>query len=70
MAFNPLESLSDSALWDTQLLLHLTCGRGKQPLRSKRRKFLCQLAQLVEQEFTRRSLPSPQPPYHVGQLRA
>ena len=70
MAFNPLESLSDVALWNTQLLLHLTCGRAKSPLKNARRKYLCTLAGLVEQEFTRRALPSPQSPYHVGQLKS
>jgi len=70
VSFNPLESLSDVELWNTQLLLHLTCGRGKQPLRNKRRSFLCHLAGLVETEFTHRSLPSPQPPYHTGQLKS
>lgn len=70
MAFNPLESLTDTELWNTQLLLHLTCGRAKTPLRSKRRKLLCNLAGLVETEFSRRALPSPQAPYHVGQLKS
>ena len=70
MSFNPLSSLSDVDLWNTQVLLHLSCGRGRQPLRSKRRKYLCNLATAVETEFAHRALPSPQAPYHVSQLKA
>lgn len=70
MSDNVLADLSDIELWNTQLTLHLNCGRNKATLRGNRRKFLCSLASLVEREFQRRGLPSPQPPYHTGAYKA
>jgi len=70
VAFNPLDALTNDELWNSQLLLLLTCGRSHSPLRQKRRAYLCSLATLLKNEADHRGLPSPSAPYHPGDLKA
>lgn len=60
---NPLEQLDDEALFDTQLVLELSCGRAKAVLKDKHRGRLCSLAQILKDEANHRDRPSPVPPF-------
>lgn len=69
MAINPLSVLTDDELWTTTLMLRLICGRNKAVLPSKRRKYMCSLAGLLDHEAENRGVPTCLPPYTVGNTR-
>lgn len=60
---NPLQNLTDDALFAGQLALSLACGRNRGILRSKHRNHLCYLANILNVEATNRGKPAPVPPY-------
>lgn len=66
---NPLESLTEDELWNTTLMLYLLCGRNKAVLPSRRRKYMCNLAGLLQQQQVNSGFAPCLAPYHVGQVR-
>lgn len=60
---NPLQNLSDEALYDAQLALELACGRNKAVTRDKHRTRLCTLAGILGLEADNRGKPQPTPPF-------
>lgn len=61
----PITQLSDSELFNAELVLHIACGRGKQVMKWKSRKYLCTLIQVLGAEANRRQKPRPSPPYRM-----
>ena len=51
------------------MVLSIACGRNQSVLRRKRREYLCYLRHALDYESEIRGLPTPKPPYGVGQLR-
>ena len=66
---NPLSDLTDTELWNIQVLMSLVCGRNHSSLTKKRRQYACRLAQPLKVEADLRGLSSPQPPYGVGDFK-
>jgi hypothetical protein len=66
---NPLASLTDAQLWNSQLLLQLACGKAHQALAHKRQQYFCTLFRLLKIEADVRGLPSPAAPFYVGDLK-
>jgi hypothetical protein len=69
MAINPLDSLNEVELFNTTLMLRLICGRNKAVLPKKRRKYMCSLAGLLDEQATNKGFAPCLPPYHVGQQK-
>jgi len=65
----PFAGVSDVELWNMQVLQNIICGRNHSALAKKRREYACRLARPLKIEADLRGLPSPQPPYGVGQFR-
>lgn len=70
MSFDPLAGVSDTMLYNVQLLLALTCGRSKSQLRDKRREILCSFNQVLKPYSESRGVTPPAAPYHPGDLKA
>jgi hypothetical protein len=66
---NPLDALTDDALWNSQLFLALSCGRSRSQLRERRRQVLCALLDILKQESNNRGISFPNPPYHPGDTK-
>jgi hypothetical protein len=66
---NPLSSLTNTELWNTQLALELACGRNHSSLTKKRRQWFCLLAQNLKVEADVRGVTSPSHPFGVGDFR-
>jgi hypothetical protein len=69
MAINPLDSLTEFELYNTTLMLHLLCGRNKAVLPNRRRKYMCNLAGLLEMQAANKGFPPCLPPYHVANVK-
>lgn len=69
MASNPLDTLTEVELFNTTLMLRLICGRNKAVLPQKRRKYMCNLAGLLDQQAADKGFAPCLPPYHVGQQK-
>lgn len=69
MPSDPLLELDDITLWNTQVILHLSCARNPAVFRKKRRQYLCGLINSLDTEAGQRGLASPAPPYHTSQVR-
>jgi hypothetical protein len=66
---DPLASLTPDQLWNLQVLLQIACGRSRSVLRRYRRQHFCLLFQNLKLESDLRGLPTPQAPYHIGDVR-
>lgn len=69
MIGHELERLTDDELWNTQLFLSVFCGRSKSSWRKKRRQYICGLFETLKLEADLRGVPSPLPPFHVGDTK-
>jgi hypothetical protein len=69
MGMNPLDSLTEVELFNTTLMLRLLCGRNKAVLPGRRRKYICSLAGLLDQQAANKGFEPCLAPYHVGQQK-
>jgi hypothetical protein len=66
---NPLQALSDDALWNSQLLVNLICARSKTVFKEKHRTVLCNLLGPLTTEANNRGKSSPEKPFSASQQR-
>jgi len=60
---DPLSAFNDDSLGALFITLKVACGRNRSTLRTKNRKRLCDLAQVLGPEFDKRGKSPPSPPY-------
>lgn len=66
---NPLDDLTQAELYNTSLMLRLICGRNKAVLPQKRRKYLCSLAGLLDQQAAAKGWPPCTAPFHTSNVQ-
>jgi hypothetical protein len=66
---NPLDILTNDQLWNSQLLLAITCNHTKYSPKGKRVDNLCALGNALDLEAGSRGLQSPSAPFNLGKLR-
>lgn len=66
---NPLATLTDIQLWNTQVLLGMSCARHKSVLQKTKRQYFCALQKNFKVEADLRGLPSPPQSSGVGALK-
>lgn len=59
---NPLSTLSNADLWNSQLALLIACGRSHSSLKGKHKQYFCGLAQVLKIESIQRGKAFPTTP--------